>query len=76
LNASIISGYDVASLSRLPSCSTAVLKAVINLSNFGGMQQLLSPILSWSVMKLISNWMQSEGFESYPHVLGVSIINK
>ena len=37
LNASNISLYDVASLSRVPSISTAVLNPVVSLSNLSGL---------------------------------------
>jgi hypothetical protein len=41
--ASNISLYDVASLSNTPSLSTAVLNAVINLSNLYGLVVILPP---------------------------------
>jgi hypothetical protein len=41
LNASNISLYKVASLSRIPSLSTAVLNAVINLSNLSGLISIM-----------------------------------
>jgi hypothetical protein len=46
LNASNISLYDVASLSNVPSLSTAVLNEVISLSNLSGLIAILPPSLS------------------------------
>src|SRR5919198_6322851 len=51
MNASNMSLYDVASLSNTPSLSTAVLNAVISLSNLSGLIAILPPSCSIIILQ-------------------------